>query len=105
MKLLPLLLVLAILVSIAVFAMRAQATLPRGRQPKAIEGATWRAAHFSRNAVTHVVVRREDPVTGQVLDERELATVPDGDPDYDAKFMEALATAHSRAALFNTEEN
>ena len=55
--------------------------------------------------MTHVQVRREVVTTGQVLEVREVATVPDDDPDYDAKFLEAVALARARAELFTLEED
>lgn len=104
MRVLAPLVILVILVAIAWFVVRAADTLPRRPQRRSMEPACWRVAHTSREGTTQVLVRREDPVSGEVLDEREVGSVPDADPDFDAKLMEALATAHSRAALFNTEE-
>jgi hypothetical protein len=104
MRPLLLLLVLAIAVAMALVAVRARNRLTRRDEPRAVEPARWRVAHVSRQGVTHVLVRREVASTGQVLDEREVATVNDDDPDYDAKFMEATATARARAEVFNDED-
>jgi hypothetical protein len=40
----------------------------------------------------------------QVLDEHLVARIPTADPDYDAKFMTAMAAARERQALFEAEE-
>lgn len=71
------------------------------RDRQALAAAVWRTAHRSDGGVTRVLVRHEVPDTGQVLDEREVSAIPDDDADYDAKFLEAMATAQARAALFN----
>jgi hypothetical protein len=39
-----------------------------------------------------------------VLDEHVVARIPVDDPDYDAKFMAAMAAARERRALFEAEE-
>ena len=104
MRLLILLFVLAGVVLLALLLTRAATTMASRDGPPATEPGRWRPAHVSRDGVTHVVVRREGANTGRVLDERQVVTVPDDDPDYDAKFLEALAAAESRAALFNSEE-
>jgi hypothetical protein len=38
-----------------------------------------------------------------VLDEHLVAVVADDDPSYDAKFLEAMAEARQRVALFESE--
>jgi hypothetical protein len=40
----------------------------------------------------------------QVLDEHVVARISTADPDYDAKFMTAMAAAPERQALFEAEE-
>ncbi len=97
-------LVVAVAVALAVVAVSVQRRRTPPDEPRAVEPARWRVAHVSREGVTHVLVRREVASTGQVLDEREVVTVNDDDPDYDAKFMEAIATARARADVFNDED-
>lgn len=67
-------------------------------------GARWEAAHFAADHTTRVVVRKVVPPTGVVLDEHLVAVVADDDPNYDAKFLEAMAEARQRVALFESEE-
>ncbi len=98
------LLVAAFVVAVVVVAVLAFRQIAGSDAAPAIEPARWTAAHVSRDGLTHVVVRRVVASTGQVLDEREVVTFPDDDPDYDARFMEAIATARARADLFNGED-
>jgi len=100
--LLPLLLV-AVVVTVVVLSMMARNRLTAGDERSAVEAVPWRAAHVSRDGVTHVVVRRG--AEGQVIDERAVTTVADDDPDFDAKFLEAMVAARARADLFNAGES
>lgn len=75
----------------------------RGAQ-SAIAGARWEAAHVAADHTTRVVVRKVVPTTGAVLDEHLVAVVADDDPNYDAKFLEAMAEARQRVALFESED-
>jgi hypothetical protein len=67
-------------------------------------GAQWKATHFEREGETYIVVRKVLLDGATVVDEHRVATVAEGDPDYDAKFLEAMAQARERAALFESEE-
>ena len=67
-------------------------------------GARWQATHFARDGQTHVVVRKVLADGATVVDEHRVATVAEDDPDYDAKFLEAMAQARQRVALFESEE-
>jgi len=81
--------------------------LMRGvEQPRVLStaGGRWEAAHFARHDKTHVVVRKVLPDGATVVDEHLVATVAEDDPDYDMKFLEAMAQARQRAALFESEE-
>jgi hypothetical protein len=40
-----------------------------------------------------------------VLDEHFIAEISDGDPDFDVKFLEAMAQARARVALFESESD
>jgi hypothetical protein len=65
--------------------------------------ARWEAAHYAVGPSTHVVVRKKAQATGDVLDEHLLAVIPDDDPDWDMRFLEAMAQARARAALLESE--
>lgn len=103
-RLIVLVLMVALVVVVVAKAARTTRELTEPRAGE-VQRARWKAAHFSLQGHTHVVVRRVVPGSGAVLDEREVATVPDDDLDYDARFGEAMATARSRAALFDQEED
>src|SRR5262245_55981957 len=75
----------------------------RGLQSTATS-ARWEAAHFGADHTTRVVVRKVVPTTDVVLDEHLVAVVGDDDPNYDAKFLQAMAEARQRVALFESEE-
>ena len=65
---------------------------------------TWAEKHYDVQGTTRVVLQRISPTGDAVLDEHVIATVPVDDPEYDAKFLDAMSTARERRALFETEE-
>lgn len=68
----------------------------------AVAPGRWRTAHYDVDGRTRVVVHK---VRGaEVLDEHVIAEIPVDDPEYDALFMTAMATARQRKAIFETEE-
>jgi hypothetical protein len=67
-------------------------------------GANWQAAHYGEAAMTRIVVRKVVPGTGMVLDEHLIDSIRDDDPDWDARFLDAMARARARAALLQSEE-
>jgi hypothetical protein len=75
------------------------------RTPVADAGPRWVAAHYAVNEMTRIVVRRLNPGNGDVLDEHMVVEIPDSDSDFDAKFLEAMAEARARAALFESESD
>ncbi|GAB3685856.1 hypothetical protein [Angustibacter aerolatus] len=73
---------------------------------RAEQSAPWRAHDVSRDGVTHVVVRRTvvGPEGETVeLESREVAAVPDADPDYDELLAEAMGRARARAEVLDRE--
>jgi hypothetical protein len=64
----------------------------------------WQVAHFAKSGHTHVVVRKVSPDGVTLVDEHLIAAVPEQDPNYDAQFLEAMAQARERAALYQSEE-
>jgi hypothetical protein len=82
-------------------------TLMRGLgQPRLISGAgaRWQVTHFARDGKTHVVVRKVLPDGATVIDEHLVATIAEDDAEYDARFLEAMAQARERLALYESEE-
>ena len=75
-------------------------------RPRVLRGAggRWQVTHFAENNRTHVVVRKVLADGATVVDEHLVATVAEDDPDYDMKFLEAMAQARQRLALFESEE-
>ena len=67
--------------------------------------ARWVATHYSVDNVTRVVVRKVRADVGDVLDEHVMVEIADGDSDFDAKFIDAMAQARARAALFELESD
>ncbi|MFD0853995.1 hypothetical protein ACFQ07_17290, partial [Actinomadura adrarensis] len=58
----------------------------------------------SRDGVTTVLVRRVDPA-GIELGRQIIATIPDGDPDWESRYHEAMAQARSRVATLEIESD
>jgi hypothetical protein len=74
-------------------------------RPRALPaGGHWRTAHYEVDGATRVVVQRVVPEDATLLDEHLVATVPVDAPDYDARFLEAMARARQRVALFEAED-
>jgi hypothetical protein len=65
----------------------------------------WVATHYAVSSTTRVVVRRVEQTSGDVLDEHVITEIPDEAPDFDAKFLDAMAQARERAALFELESD
>ena len=76
-------------------------------QDRALRGSgagRWRATHYDVKGSTRVVLQKTSPGGANLLDEHVIATIPLDDPDYETKFMTAMATARERRAMFETEE-
>jgi hypothetical protein len=65
----------------------------------------WRTTHYDVKGVTRVVVQKLSPGGANILNEHVVARIDTGDPDYDAKFLSATATARERRAMFEAEED
>ncbi len=65
----------------------------------------WTVAHRDADGETRVSVMKVSDGGADVLDEHVVATIPTADPDYDAKFMTAMAAARERQALFEAQED
>lgn len=72
------------------------------RLPASGEGR-WVTAHYDVKGTTRVVVQKVSPTGVNVLDEHVVATLRIDDPEYDAQFLTAMATARERRALFESE--
>jgi hypothetical protein len=65
----------------------------------------WRATHYDVKGATRVVLQKTSPGGANLLDEHLIATINLDDPDYETKFMTAMATARERRSIFETEED
>jgi len=77
----------------------------RRRSSVGSTAAQWVVTHYAVQDSTRIVVRKLALGTGEVLDEHVVAVIPDSDSDYDTKFLEAMARARARAALFESESD
>lgn len=66
------------------------------------KAATWQVGHYSSRGVTRVVVRLKTPVRQHVLEQRQVGTVADIDPDYDRALLSLISAAEERAALLRS---
>jgi hypothetical protein len=99
---------LVVLSIVAVIAYATYIVISGGGQRRsavARAGARWEATHYAVRDATRVVVRKIVPGTGEVLDEHMIAEIPDSDSDYDTRFLEAMAEARARVALFESESD
>ncbi len=78
-------------------------TRPQDRRLPATREGRWVTAHYDVKGTTRVVVQKVSPTGVNVLDEHVVATLRVDDPDYDAQFLSAMATARERRALFESE--
>jgi hypothetical protein len=78
----------------------------RVEQPRLIatSGGRWQAAHYAADHATRIVVRKVLPDGATVVDEHLIASLAEDDPDYDAKFLAAMAQARERVSLYESEE-
>jgi hypothetical protein len=100
--------VLAVIAVVAIIAYLTYAIVGATSQPQqkaANADAHWVTAHYAVSGATRVVVQRVGRATGDVLDEHVVVEIPNGDPDFDQKFLEAMAQARGRAALFESESD
>ena len=79
-------------------------TRPQDHRLPASSAGHWVTAHYDVKGATHVVVQKTSPTGVNVLDEHSVAKIRIDDPEYDAKFLAAMATARERRALFESED-
>jgi hypothetical protein len=78
---------------------------PPGPTRSAVPAGEWRVDHVDVDGRTRVLLQKVLPGSGQVVDEHVVATIPVDDPDYEAEFLRAMATARERRALFESEHD
>jgi hypothetical protein len=77
----------------------------RYQLPAASSPGQWRATHYDVKGVTKVVLQKMSTGGANLLNEHVVATIPLDDPEYDSKFMMAMATARERRSMFESEED
>jgi hypothetical protein len=92
-------------VGLAVYVFSGLARGLSGRRELPGSRGHWQVAHFAKAGYTQVVVRKVGADGRSVVDEHLIAAVAEQDPDYDATFLEAMAQARQRAALYESEES
>lgn len=70
----------------------------------AVTRGRWRVGHYDLVDETRVVLQKVSEGGGTVLDEHVIASISTADPEYDEKFLAAMATARQRQALFESED-
>lgn len=79
--------------------------MSRGRPEREPVGSgRWRAAHYDVGGSTRVVVQKLSATGVNLLDEHVVAELPREAPDFEERFLEAMATARQRQSLFEAEE-
>ena len=100
MRAVGVILALFIALAVAYGAYAAAVVVVRRREGRLHGHARWRMTHHSDRGETVVAVRRVRP-DGQVLDSHEVARIPDDDPDWNTRFLEATQIAEERAYHLN----
>ena len=77
----------------------------RSKEERAPVGrGQWRATHYDAKGVTRVVVQKVSATGVNLLDEHVVAELSRDEPDYDARFLEAMNAARQRQSVFEAEE-
>jgi hypothetical protein len=97
-----LLLALALTAAVLYCAYLVATSTRQGTARRSREKATWKVRHYSHDGATVVAVGLT-AVEGDLLDEHVVARIPDEDPDWQTRFLEARQEAEERAFHLNTE--
>lgn len=99
--------VIAVVLLVAVVVFAAASFLmsrpAQGREP--VGSGHWRATHYDADGVTRVVVQKVSATGVNLLDEHVVTELQRDDPDFDARFLEAMSAARQRQAVFEAEES
>lgn len=96
------LLVIALLIYLLISAMRGSSQAER---TKAVRQAAWTTATEMKNGHTIVLVRQVAEIRGETVEmaRQVIAEIPDGIPDWESRYHEAMAEARSRASALQIE--
>ena len=102
LTLLPELAVVAALMYVAYVALTRRSVGARSDGRRLTSGGRWRPNHYAEDGQTVVVVARVGP-TGEVLEEHVVARIPDSEPQWSSRFVEAKQEAEERAFHLNAD--
>ena len=102
LTLLPELAVVVALAFVAFVAINRRSVAGRAGQRMLTPGGRWQPHHYAEDGHTVVVVARMTPA-GEVLEEHVVARVPDSDPQWSSRFVEAKQEAEERAFHLNAD--
>jgi hypothetical protein len=99
------LVVAVLLVALAVALVVSAFTRERGGADALEATARWEAHTSSADGVTTVVVRKVAETRRGLVEfgRQSIASIPDGDPEWETKYHEAMAQARSRVAALQIE--
>ncbi|MFA1543185.1 hypothetical protein [Actinomadura monticuli] len=108
MRFVIILVALAVAAVVVVLLMYAFADRSSGGRAALERGARWEAHTESSGGVTTVVVRQvsrgDDGDLLAEIGRQTVASIPDGDPEWEERYHEAMAQARSRVAALQSEE-
>jgi hypothetical protein len=102
LTLLPEIALVVALMYVAYVAMTRRSLAGRSDQRRLTSSGRWRPNHYAEDGQTVVVVARVGP-TGEVLEEHVVARIPDADPQWSSRFVEAKQEAEERAFHLNAD--
>ncbi|MCI4065674.1 hypothetical protein MRQ36_25200 [Micromonospora sp. R77] len=100
MRAVALLLAVGVTVGVAVGCHLLLTALVGRRGRRAARAARWQVLHYGRDGRTVVAVGLVTP-RGRVLDEHVVDHLPDGDPEWNDRFLRARENAEERAYHLN----
>jgi hypothetical protein len=93
--------VLAVILLVVVVAAAAGAATRR-RESRLSAAARWRMRHYAQHGETVVTVALAGP-DGRVFEEHVVDRFPDGDPEWEGRFLAAREEAERRAFYLNAD--
>jgi pyridoxamine 5'-phosphate oxidase family protein len=102
MRVLALLVGVLAVILLVVLVVTATGVAARRRETRLSAAARWRMRHHARQGETIVTVALTPP-DGSVIEEHVVDRFPDGDPDWERRFLAAREEAERRAFHLNAD--
>jgi pyridoxamine 5'-phosphate oxidase family protein len=102
MRVVALLVALLLVAAVIYFGYAAATRLGAGRARRQHRAARWQVRHRGADGHTVVSVVLTSP-TGEEFDEHVVVGIPDGDPDWQSRFLAARQEAEERAFHLNAD--